>query len=47
MTAAFLFPLTSTLAPLIRLSYVKMLRMVLPYTALLSAVAMISIWVSF
>jgi NhaB family Na+:H+ antiporter len=30
--AAFLFLLTSALAPLIRLSYVRMLMMALPYT---------------
>jgi len=41
--AAFLFLLTSALAPLIRLSYVKMLWMALPYTIVLSGVAMIAI----
>ncbi len=41
--AAFLFLLTSALAPLIRLSYVKMLWMALPYTLVLSIVGMIAI----
>lgn len=37
--AAFLFLLTSALAPLIRLSYMKMVVMALPYTIVLSIVA--------
>lgn len=41
--AAFLFLLTSALAPLIRLSYVKMMWMALPYTIVLSLVGMIAI----
>ena len=45
--AAFLFLLTSALAPLIRLSYVKMLWMALPYTLVLSTVGMIMIWTTF
>jgi NhaB family Na+:H+ antiporter len=45
--AAFLFLLTSALAPLIRLSYVKMLWMALPYTIVLSTVGMIMIWTTF
>jgi NhaB family Na+:H+ antiporter len=45
--AAFLFLLTSALAPLIRLSYVKMLWMALPYTIVLSTVGMAMIWVTF
>ena len=45
--AAFLFLLTSALAPLIRLSYGKMMYMALPYTIVLSSVGMISIWVAF
>lgn len=45
--AAFLFLLTSALAPLIRLSYVKMLWMALPYTIVLSIVGMIAISVAF
>ncbi|SDK26137.1 sodium/proton antiporter NhaB [Microbulbifer yueqingensis] len=38
--AAFLFLLTSALAPLIRLSYGRMVVMALPYTIVLSAVAL-------
>ncbi|PCI65544.1 MAG: sodium/proton antiporter NhaB [Gammaproteobacteria bacterium] len=34
--AAFLFLLTSTLAPLVRLSYMKMVKMALPYTITMS-----------
>ena len=45
--AAFLFLLTSALAPLIRLSYGKMMFMALPYTIVLSSVGMIAISVSF
>ena len=45
--AAFLFLLTSALAPLIRLSYVKMLWMALPYTIVLSVVGMIMISTTF
>ena len=45
--AAFLFLLTSALAPLIRLSYVKMLWMALPYTIVLSTVGMIAIYLVF
>lgn len=37
--AAFLFLLTSALAPLIRLSYGRMVLMALPYTLVMSAVA--------
>ena len=36
--AAFLFLLTSTLAPLVRLSYLRMVWMALPYTVVLSLV---------
>lgn len=43
--AAFLFLLTSALAPLIRLSYGTMVYMALPYTIVLSGVGMLSIWV--
>ncbi|MDN5871573.1 MAG: sodium/proton antiporter NhaB [Nitrococcus sp.] len=42
--AAFLFLLTSTLAPLIRLSYARMLWMALPYTIVLSATALTFVW---
>ena len=45
--AAFLFLLTSALAPLIRLSYGKMMYMALPYTFVLSSVGMIAISVAF
>lgn len=42
--AAFLFLLTSTLAPLIRLSYGRMLWMALPYTIILGATALACTW---
>ena len=45
--AAFLFLLTSALAPLIRLSYMTMLWMALPYTIVLSGVGMIAIYAVF
>jgi len=45
--AAFLFLLTSALAPLIRLSYMKMMIMALPYTIVLSSVGMIAISIAF
>jgi len=41
--AAFLFLLTSALAPLIRLSYMRMVFMALPYTIVLSTVGAIAI----
>ncbi|HET7308259.1 MAG TPA: sodium/proton antiporter NhaB [Gammaproteobacteria bacterium] len=41
--AAFLFLLTSALAPLIRLSYGRMVWMALPYTAVLSAVGLLAV----
>ena len=41
--AALLFLLTSALSPLIRLSYLKMLVMALPYTIVLSTVGIIAI----
>ncbi|GAA2028866.1 Na(+)/H(+) antiporter NhaB [Agromyces tropicus] len=41
--AAFLFLLTSALAPLIRLGYVRMLWMALPYTITLTTTAMLAI----
>jgi NhaB family Na+:H+ antiporter len=34
--AAFLFLLTSALAPLIRLSYLEMVKLALPYTIVMS-----------
>ncbi len=45
--AAFLFLLTSALAPLIRLSYLRMMLMALPYTIVLVAVGIVSIMVAF
>ncbi|MEM9387529.1 MAG: sodium/proton antiporter NhaB [Pseudomonadota bacterium] len=41
--AAFLFLLTSALAPLLRLSYMKMVQLALPYTIVLSIVALIAV----
>ena len=41
--AAFLFLLTSSLAPLINLSYLRMVIMALPYTIVLSIVGFVSI----
>lgn len=41
--AAFLFLLTSAVAPLIRLSYVKMVIMALPYTIVMSTVGFIMV----
>ena len=41
--AAFLFLLTSSLAPLINLSYLKMVKMALPYTIVLTIVGLYSI----
>ena len=37
--AAFLFLLTSTLAPLIKLSYMQMIKLALPYTIIMTTVA--------
>ena len=42
--AAFLFLLTSALAPLIRLSYGKMVWMALPYTIVMSVVGFIAVY---
>ena len=42
--AAFLFLLTSALAPLIRLSYGKMVWMALPYTIVMSGTAVTCVW---
>jgi NhaB family Na+:H+ antiporter len=41
--AAFLFLLTSALAPLIRLSYAKMAWMALPYTIVMTATALVAV----
>jgi NhaB family Na+:H+ antiporter len=45
--AAFLFLLTSAIAPLIRLSYGKMVWMALPYTAVLGGVGFIAVVLAF
>lgn len=42
--AAFLFLLTSTLAPLLRLSYGRMVWMALPYTIVLTIVGLVFTW---
>ena len=42
--SAFLFLLTSPLAPLIRLPYFKMMWMALPYTIVLTIVGLIATW---
>lgn len=42
--AAFLFLLTSSLAPLINLSYFKMVKMALPYTIVLAGIGFLGIW---
>jgi len=44
--AAFLFLLTSALAPLIRLSYGKMVVMALPYTIVLTSVGLAAVYVN-
>lgn len=41
--AAFLFLLTSGIAPLVRLGYLRMLWMALPYTVVLTAVALLAV----
>lgn len=41
--AAFLFLLTSAIAPLVRLSYGKMVVMAFPYTVVLSGVGLMSV----
>ena len=42
--AAFLFLLTSALAPLIRLSYGRMVIMALPYTITMSVTGLLALW---
>jgi len=42
--AAFLFLLTSALAPLIRLSYGRMVIMALPYTITMSITGLLALW---
>ena len=41
--AAFLFLLTSGIAPLIRLSYLRMVWMALPYTIVLTSVGLLAL----
>ena len=41
--AAFLFLLTSALAPLIKLDYLKMVKMAIPYTIVLGGVGLICV----
>jgi len=40
--AAFLFLLTSALAPVIKLSYMEMVKLALPYTIVMSIVGFLS-----
>jgi len=42
--AAFLFLLTSALAPLIRLSYGRMVVMAIPYTITMSITGLLALW---
>ena len=42
--AAFLFLLTSALAPLIRLSYGEMVRLALPYTLTMTLTGLAAVW---
>jgi NhaB family Na+:H+ antiporter len=42
--AAFLFLLTSALAPLIRLSYLEMVKLALPYTITMSITGLLAVW---
>lgn len=42
--AAFLFLLTSTIAPLVRLSYGRMVWMALPYTLTMSTAGLLAVW---
>ena len=42
--AAFLFLLTSALAPLIRLSYGRMVIMAIPYTITMSITGLLALW---
>ncbi len=44
--AAFLFLLTSALAPLIRLSYGRMVIMALPYTIIMGSVGMVAVYLT-
>jgi NhaB family Na+:H+ antiporter len=40
--AAFLFLLTSSLAPLIRLSYIEMMKLALPYTIIMTSIGLLA-----
>ncbi|MDR0453852.1 MAG: sodium/proton antiporter NhaB [Deferribacteraceae bacterium] len=42
--AAFLFLLTSSLAPLIRLSYMEMVKLALPYSVIMTLTGVLSTW---
>ena len=42
--AAFLFLLTSAIAPLIRLSYGEMVKLAFPYTVTMSLTGLASVW---
>jgi NhaB family Na+:H+ antiporter len=42
--AAFLFLLTSALAPVIRLSYMEMVKLALPYTITMSLTGLMAVW---
>jgi Na+:H+ antiporter, NhaB family len=44
--AAFLFLLTSALAPLLRLSYARMLRLALPYAATMTGTGLVAVAVA-
>ncbi|HAH70632.1 MAG TPA: sodium/proton antiporter, partial [Succinivibrionaceae bacterium] len=43
--SAFLFLLTSSIAPLIKLPYCKMMWMAVPYTIVLTLVGLFCVWV--
>ena len=45
--AAFLFLLTSALAPLIRLSYWRMVVMAFPYTVVLTLTGLLAVFIAF
>jgi NhaB family Na+:H+ antiporter len=43
--AAFLFLLTSSVAGLIRLSYIQMVKMAFPYTVTMTGTALLAVWI--
>jgi len=43
--AAFLFLLTSAIAPLVKLPYVRMMWMALPYTIVLTIIGLVGCWI--